>query len=80
MKTIANEACVCCGNCVKLRIRGRGNRHKEAYNSKGNSSEADIPLQVSVSCACFECMKRAQLMLQKLLGPQGRRYVLDLNL
>jgi hypothetical protein len=55
-KNLKDIARACDG---KLRLRGKGSRFKEVDTPNGKA-EADIPLQLCVSCKCEDDMKVAR--------------------
>jgi hypothetical protein len=62
MKRISKE----CG--AKVRIRGRGSGYLEG---QGKLGEADVPLQVALSCTNYEDMIKGRSLLSNLLDEIG---------
>jgi len=51
----------------KVRIRGRGSGHREQQRGSHVASEADVPLQIALSCKDMKCFQEGRKRLVALL-------------
>lgn len=62
MRTISEA----CGG--KVRIRGRGSGHRECSHNRRRSAEADVPLQIALSCRDQPSLDQGRELLTHLLA------------
>jgi len=62
MRTISEA----CGG--KVRVRGRGSGHRECSHSRRRSAEADVPLQIALSCRDQPSLDQGRALLTQLLA------------